>query len=281
MKIDKTNLPKILSIIIGSLLAIVVLFIGFKVVSGLFTKAADAAPREVLITGITQNSAKLGWSTDQETQGVVEYGTSPTSLNFFAPEAAKGQKHTVDLSLLSPNTTYYFQVRIGDQKYDNGGVPWTFTTKAKGDAATTGTPTPSPSAAGITDTPNAPTVTSGASSSTGPIIRPTSGIHVDLPKPTNTPMPLPTLASFVCGETDCIKICQKIGKTCSSQDWMRSSCVGKVNLTTCTQVVPTNTPAPTAAPTNTPAPTASPTPTVSVTPTPTGSSSSSSSSSSS
>jgi hypothetical protein len=132
LKLDKAKLPKILSITVGGLLALVLVFIGFRLVQGVFTKAADAAPREVVITAITQNTARIGWSTDQETQAVIEYGTSPTALNFFAPEPAKTAKHTVDLTLLSPNTTYYFQVRIGDEKYDNGGVPWSFMTKRKG-----------------------------------------------------------------------------------------------------------------------------------------------------
>ena len=33
------------------------------------------------------------------------------------------------LTLLSPGTTYYFDIQVGDKKYDNGGIPWTFTTK--------------------------------------------------------------------------------------------------------------------------------------------------------
>ena len=265
MKLDKTKLPKILSLSIGGLLALVLLFIGFRLVQGVFAKASDSAPREVVITSIAQNTAKIGWSTDQETQGVIEYGTSPTALNFFAPESQKGKKHNVDLTLLSPNSTYYFQIRIGDQKYDNGGVPWTFTTKSKGSEALS--PTISPTLASTLPTPSV--------ASNVPIVRPTSSLVVKPPAPTSTPYILPTLAAYVCGETDCIKICQKIGKTCSSQDWMRSGCVGKVTLSTCTQIAPTNTPAPTAttAPTSTPTstpistPTSTPTSTPSPTPT--------------
>jgi hypothetical protein len=29
---------------------------------------------------------------------------------------------------LAEATTYYFQIKSGDQLFDNGGVPWTFTT---------------------------------------------------------------------------------------------------------------------------------------------------------
>ena len=260
MNIDKKNLPKILGIVVGIIVALVLVFFGFKLVQGVFTKAADAAPREVMITGITQNTAKVGWDTDQETQAVIEYGTSPTALNYFAPESTSTKKHTVEITLLSPSTTYYFQIRIGDKKYDNGGVPWTFATKGKGDVNITpgvsGTP-PASSTAG--PTAPAPTV------QTGPIVRPTSSLVVNLPPPISTPIPLPTLAAYVCGSTDCVTICQSFNRTCSSQEWTRSGCLGKVNPMTCAVIYPTNTPAPT----TTTAPTATPTPSPTATPTPT------------
>lgn len=263
LKIDKKKLTKILSISIGSVLAIVLIFIGFKLLQGVFTKASDAAPRAVTITANAQNTAKIAWDTDQETQGVIEYGSSPTALNFFAPEAQKGKKHTADLTLLSPGTTYYFQVRIGDQKYDNGGVPWTFTTKNKASAVeTTGGLTPTPTIP-ITRATIIPTPTSPIGV---PVIRPTSTLVYRIPP---TPIPLPTLASYVCGETNCINICQKLGKTCATDSWFKSGCLGKVNPLTCTQIYPTNTPAPTAVPTSTPIPTSTPTPTPTSTPTPT------------
>jgi len=269
IKLDNKKLTKILSISIGSLLALTLIFIGFKLFSGVFTKASDTAPRTVIITANAQNTAKITWDTDQETQGVIEYGSSPTALNFFAPEAQKGKKHTADLTLLSPGTTYYFQVRIGDQKYDNGGVPWTFTTKSKaaaGDATGEATLTPTPTT-GLVVATIIPTPTSPIGV---PIIRPTS---VLVYKVIPTAIPLPTLAFYVCGETNCTNICQKLGKTCSTHEWFYSGCVGKVNPITCATIYPTNTPAPTAtgAPTSTPTPTptSTPTPTLTLTPTPT------------
>jgi hypothetical protein len=113
------------------LAVVTVLFIGilgFRLMSGSFVRAEDIAPKNVTITDTSQNSAKVKWTTERETQSVVEYGTSPTSLTFFAPEAIKTKDHTVELNLLSGGTTYYFQIRTGDKKFDNGGVPWTFTT---------------------------------------------------------------------------------------------------------------------------------------------------------
>jgi hypothetical protein len=149
---------------------------------------------------------KISWATGVDTQAVIEYGTSPTALNFFAPEAQKGKNHSVDLTLLSPSSTYYFQVRIGDQKYDNGGVPWTFTTKGTEASQIVPSPTPTSSA-------NQPT--------------PIQQLRID----DNT---------SGCNETDCAKIKEKLGKGCSTQDYFK--CLRSL---TPTEATATSTPTPT------------------------------------
>lgn len=150
---------------------------------GIASRAADTAPSGVTVSEITQNSGKVVWTTGQDSQGVIEYGTSPTSLNFFAPESEKAQNHSVDLTLLSPSTTYYFQLRIGDKKYDNSGVPWTFTTKAQnsGDEQDNTSPTPTTGGGGNADFTTSPT----------------------------------------CNETDCEKIKAKFFSGCDTQDYIK------------------------------------------------------------
>jgi hypothetical protein len=162
------------------------------------TQAADLEPRDVVVSNIEKNSVKLSWATGADTQGVVEYGTSPTSLNFFAPEAAKEKNHTLDLTLLSPSTTYYFDVRIGDKKYDNGGVPWTFTTKSIEKSVTTPTETP--------------VVTQSATTTQ---VTPVQHLKID----DNTS----------CTDTDCAVIKTKLGKGCSTQDYFL--CIKKLTPT--------------------------------------------------
>lgn len=184
---------KIASMGIGIVISILLIVMGFKVFSGVFTRAADFEPRDVVVSNIAENSAKLSWATGVETQGVVEYGTSPTSLNFFAPEAQKTKTHSVDLTLLSPNTTYYFQIRIGDKKYDNGGVPWTFTTKGA-EKSVVSTPTPAQV----------------------PTAKPTPVQTLEIPT-TGTPVQ-------VCNETDCEKIKAKLGKGCTVIDFFNNKC---------------------------------------------------------
>src|SRR3990167_4360180 len=133
---NNSAIKKFSAIIIG-----IVIFVGlvFGYFSIFGTRAADFEPRDVVVSNIEKNSVKTSWTTGVDTQGVVEYGTTPTSLNFFAPEPTKGKTHTLDLTLLSPNTTYYFDIRVGEKKYDNGGVPWTFTTKGAESLVTTPT----------------------------------------------------------------------------------------------------------------------------------------------
>lgn len=275
MKFPEITLPewmrmkskKPITLVLGLAVGMLLVAGGFLLVQGVFTKASDSAPRDIVINGLTENGAKISWTTDQETQGIVEYGSSPTSLNLFAPETAKSKSHTVELTLLTGNTSYYFQIRIGDTKHDNGGVPWTFTTKSKSSLTSTiaqASPTATPSAGVISPTV-LPTQGAIPTQSMSVALTPTPTIA---PYATVTPYAIPTLSSFVCGETDCLKVCQKIGTTCSTLDWMKSGCVGKMTLGSCFAITPTPTSAPT--PTwnpLTPSPTASPTPTPTTGPT--------------
>ncbi len=171
---------KALSIGIGVVISVLLIIMGFRIVQNLLTRAEDIAPRDVVTAEITQNSAKIAWSTGEETQGVVKYGTSPTALNFFAPETQKTKTHSVDLTLLSPNTTYYFQIRIGEKDYDNGGVPWTLATK------------------NIERPQVVPTVP---------------------PLPTQVQV-VPDANAASCDETDCEKIKEKLGQGCSARDYV-------------------------------------------------------------
>lgn len=114
-------------------------FFIFQFFQNSFTRAADTAPRSVAIADITENSASITWTTDRESQSVVEYGTAPDALTFFAPEGEKTTSHSVSLTLLTEATTYYFRIKVGDTSYyDNSGdnsVPWTFSTKGAATSA--------------------------------------------------------------------------------------------------------------------------------------------------
>jgi hypothetical protein len=179
-------IKKIVAIIVGIAVFAILVF-GYFTIFG--TRAADFEPRDVIVSNIEKNSAKATWATGVDSQGVVEYGTTPTALNFFAPEPTKTKTHTIDLTLLSPNTTYYFDIRVGDTKYDNGGVPWTFTTK------------------------------SAEGSISAPTLAPTQSSVQSNPTPIQK-LKIPDEAES-CPETDCAKIKLKLGKGCSTQDYFK------------------------------------------------------------
>lgn len=174
----KVKQVKTVTYVLGAIASILIGILGFRFLGEYLTsRASDAAPKNLSITEITTNSSVVKWSTDQETQVVIEYGTSPTSLTFFAPEATRTKEHRVELNLLTEATTYYFQIKAGDKIFDNGGVPWTFTTLSPGEETATEetkdtqetipTTEPTDSLAGITPTIN-PTQTPALSPTVDP-----------------------------------------------------------------------------------------------------------------
>ncbi|OGK25520.1 hypothetical protein A2954_04665 [Candidatus Roizmanbacteria bacterium RIFCSPLOWO2_01_FULL_37_12] len=179
------HFPKTPALITGIVLAFVMLIGGFMLVQLLPGRAADQQPRDVVVSDITTNSAKINFATGSKTQGVVEYGLTPTSLNLLAPESESDTSHELELTLLSEGTTYYFQITIGGKKFDNAGVPWTFSTKTS-ESLDSGKVSPSP------------------------IKTPTSAVRVLI---SDGPSP--------CEETVCEKIKLKLGKGCTTQDYMK------------------------------------------------------------
>lgn len=200
--LNNPKIKKLAAIVIGLLVFVVIVVVAFRFMS---TRASDVEPRDVVVASIEKNSVKISWATGVDSQGVVEYGTTPTALSFFAPESVKGKSHTIDLTLLSPNTTYYFDIRVGDKKFDNGGVPWTFTTKSSDKSAGSLTPTQivelTPTV--VASATATPAVTASASS-------PTPIQSLKIPD-----------SSSGCNETDCAAIKTKLGKGCSTQDYFK------------------------------------------------------------
>lgn len=93
--------------------------------------SADLAPKNVLGKGNEDGkSATITWTTDKEAMGVVEYGTTPASLLLRSPESSQSTSHSVVLSPLKAGTNYYFRIRIGEEVFDNNGIPYSFKTKA-------------------------------------------------------------------------------------------------------------------------------------------------------
>lgn len=119
------------------LIIVILLLVGVLGVLGINTAktyiggaSADTEPKSVLgAPGDDGKSATITWSSDKSTVGIVEYGTSPAALLLRAPESEASVAHTVVLSPLKPNINYYFRIRVGEEVYDNNGIPYSFKTK--------------------------------------------------------------------------------------------------------------------------------------------------------
>ncbi|HEX8923138.1 MAG TPA: fibronectin type III domain-containing protein [Patescibacteria group bacterium] len=132
--------------------------------------AAGSDPKAVLATpDDSGKSAVVTWTTDKPTEGSVEYGTTPASLVLRAIESDQSTDHRVSLAPLKPNMTYYFRIKIGEQPYDNGGIPFSFKTKASSNDTGSDSATPTP----IAD--NGSQVSGTNNSGNGGILLPTPG----------------------------------------------------------------------------------------------------------
>lgn len=155
MNFNLNPTQKIIAIVIGLVLTAIGIFFGFRVI---FSRASGQEPQAVQVANITQSSAQITWTSGDEVLCTVQYGTSETSLSFFAPESTETTQHAVDLTLLSPSTPYFFNIKCGDREYENGENPWTFTTLGE-QPQPTAIPSPTP-----TVPPPSPTPTVSSSS---------------------------------------------------------------------------------------------------------------------
>lgn len=102
--------------------------------------SADTEPKNVMAKPNEDGkSATVSWSSDKATTGVVEYGTTPASLLLRAPETDSTTSHSVVLSPLKSGVNYYFRIRVGEELFDNNGIPYSFKTE-KGQEKPTVTP---------------------------------------------------------------------------------------------------------------------------------------------
>ncbi len=156
---------KTIIIIVIMLLVGVLGVVGMTTAKTFFSGASAATePKNVLAkAGEDGKSAVITWVSDKANMGVVEYGTTPASLLLRAPESEAVTNHSVTLSSLKANTNYYFRIKIGEEQFDNNGIPYSFKTKGATPSGTvlpviTTAPTPTSSvgirptgAAGVCD----------------------------------------------------------------------------------------------------------------------------------
>ncbi len=87
---------------------------------------------DIATSDITGNSATITWTTDEISDGVVNYGEN-TALGSSESDAAMVTSHSITLTNLSESTAYYYEVKSTDASSnytvdDNNGSYYTFTT---------------------------------------------------------------------------------------------------------------------------------------------------------
>jgi hypothetical protein len=83
------------------------------------------------VSQVTESGAAIGWTTDEPADSRVEYGLSAGNYPWSAASTDLVLNHEIDLSGLTPNTTYHYRVLSADQ-FGNPSTSSddTFTTQA-------------------------------------------------------------------------------------------------------------------------------------------------------
>lgn len=151
-----SNVFKSIALFLGLALSLGILVVGVLSLRSFLTRATGSSePQNVRTANITDANASVLWETSQQTQGIVRFATDPNSFSLgnssgllFAAETSPSTKHEVKLSFLKPSTTYYYEIAIGDNVYDQTGIvkenkhlPYTFTTAKATSSETSTIPT--------------------------------------------------------------------------------------------------------------------------------------------
>lgn len=111
--------------------------------------APDSAPTisNIVISDIVDSSVKITWTTDESSTSIIDYGTSDSYGNTKS-DGASVTSHSLNLSTLTANTLYHYNVKSADSGGNTGeSGDNTFTTAKYGTSGTTvtvvtGTPRP-------------------------------------------------------------------------------------------------------------------------------------------
>ena len=133
------NLKTIIVIVILLLVGVLGVLMMNNIKTFFSGASSGADPKGVLATpGSDGKTATITWSTDKAVEGVVLYGASPAALLLSAPETSSATDHSVVLTSLRAGQSYYFRIEVGEETFDDSGIPWSF--------KTAGAPTVTPTA---------------------------------------------------------------------------------------------------------------------------------------
>jgi peroxiredoxin len=109
--------------------------------------AADVTPpvlSDPSVSSVTSTTAVISWTSNEVSNTVVNYGTGTSSLTSTATGNSSTTEHSVSISDLTANTTYYYEYCSTDSSGNAACFSgYNFTTGAAG-LVIVGTPTPTP-----------------------------------------------------------------------------------------------------------------------------------------
>lgn len=86
----------------------------------------------IQVSNQTSASAVISWTTTDSTDGCVRYGLTTFLGDTACDPRADDDLHFVQMSGLTPDTTYYFEVASGGEVDSNGGSYYSFNTTKVG-----------------------------------------------------------------------------------------------------------------------------------------------------
>ncbi len=115
--------------IFGIILLAIGLVIGVILVQNqqIFKSGAsgDAAPKDVRITNVTDESFTVSWVTEKEAGGFIKWGENASlGKTLGGEETADTLTHSVTVTSLKPLSNYFFKINSAGEDYDNNGSPW-------------------------------------------------------------------------------------------------------------------------------------------------------------
>jgi hypothetical protein len=89
-----------------------------------FTNSGSPAISAV-VAAVTATTSTITWSTDEQSNSRVDYGTAPDALNLNATNASLVTSHSVTLTGLTTGTVYYYRVTSVDNLGNSATAPTT------------------------------------------------------------------------------------------------------------------------------------------------------------
>ena len=150
----KINLKTIVIVVV--MLVVIVLGVVAVTQAKVFISGATSEVEPTNVVAVSSEdgkSATITWTSEKESIAKIEYGTTAASLVLMMADSVATTNHSLILNQLRPATNYYYRIRIGDEIFDDGGMPYIFKTKGEAVGAISPIPTViSPPLIGVTPT---------------------------------------------------------------------------------------------------------------------------------